>query len=165
MSRAHRIWRHFNIGTSHVRRAFPPATLHAIEEAVRAAERHGGQVRFAVEDSLPLASLWRGMTPRQRAIEKFGELGVWDTAHNDGVLIYVLFADRDVEIVADRGVAGGQVSQADWEACCRVMEGHFREGRFREGAVAGVEAVARILARHPAPPDRANELPDRPAIL
>jgi hypothetical protein len=162
-----RYWRHFNIGTSAVKRAFPKAALDGITEAVKAAERrHGGEIRFAVEDSLPFIALWRGITPRQRAVQKFAELGVWDTANNDGVLIYVLLADRDVEIVADRSVAHGRVPQAEWEACCRVMEAHFRDGRFREGAIAGVEAVSDVLARHPAGPrDVGNELPDRPALL
>ena len=79
------------------------------------------------------------------------------------MLIYVLLADRDVEIVADRGLAG--VAHAEWEQCCRVMEAHFREGRYPEGALAGIEAVAAVLARHPAGPDAGNELPDRPAVL
>jgi uncharacterized membrane protein len=167
MKRWPRIWRHLNTGATAVRRDFPAGTLAAIERAIAAAEaRHPGEIRFAVEHSLPFAALWRGLTPRARAIQKFAELGVWDTAHNNGVLIYVLLADRDVEIVADRGVAAGRVPQAEWEQCCRVMEEHFRAGRFQQGAVAGIEAVAAVLARHPAgPPDAGNELPDRPAVL
>ncbi len=162
-----RIWRHLNTGTRAVHRHFPPEALAAIEQAVRGAEaRHGGEIRFAVEDSLPFPDLWRGLSPRQRAVQKFGELGVWDTRDNNGVLIYVLLADRDVEIVADRGVGAGRVAQDEWEHCCRVMEGHFREGRFREGAPAGIEAVAAVLARNPSgPPDAGNELPNLPAVL
>jgi uncharacterized membrane protein len=162
-----RVWRHFNTGTRDVRRAFPRDALDAITAAVKAAEqRHSGEIRFAVEDSLPFRALWRGVTPRQRAIGKFAELRVWDTAHNNGVLIYVLLADRAVEIVADRGVAGGRVPQAEWDACCRVMEARFRKGAYREGAIAGVEAVAAVLAKHPpGAPDAGNELPDRPALL
>lgn len=167
MRRLGRIWRHFNTGARAARRCFPPEVLAAIEQTVRNCEgRHAGEIRFAVEDSLPFAALWAGLTPRARAIDQFAELGVWDTAHNNGVLIYVLLADRDVEIVADRGVAGGRVPAAEWERCCRVMEAHFREARFREGAVAGIEAVAAVLARHPpAGPDAGNELPDAPAVL
>ena len=77
----------------------------------------------------------------------------------------VLLADRDVEIVADRGVAGGVVSAAQWEACCQVMESRFRTGAFREGAIAGIEAVAAVLARHPPGRAAGNELPDAPALL
>jgi uncharacterized membrane protein len=105
-------------------------------------------------------------------VEVFAALHVWDTEHNNGVLIYVQLADRVVEIVADRGITG-RVQPAEWEAVCRLMEEHFRSGRFRDGAVAGVEAVGMLLSRHyPAPADgtdagsdAGNELPDRPALL
>jgi uncharacterized membrane protein len=162
-----RMWQHFTIGSWAVRRAFPAATLHAIERATRDVEtKHSGEIRFAIEDSLPFRQLWRGVTARHRAVEVFGQLGVWDTRDNNGVLIYVLLAERDVEIVADRGVGEGRVPQSEWEACCRVMQQHFRKGEFREGATAGIEAVAAVLARYPAGPrDAGNELPDQPAVL
>jgi uncharacterized membrane protein len=109
--------------------------------------------------------LIRGVRPRQRAIDAFSHLRVWDTEHNNGVLIYLLLADRDVEIVADRGLAQ-QVAQDEWEAVCRAMEQEFRAGRFEAGSVAGVRGVNALLRRHyPADGENANELPDRPAIL
>jgi uncharacterized membrane protein len=162
-----RLWRHMRSGAWAVRRAFGPPVLAAIEQAVRDWERrHPGEIRFAVEADLPLAAIWAGVTPRQRALQVFANLGVWDTEHNNGVLIYVLLADRDVEIVADRGVARSLADAADWESCCRVMEAHFAEGRYRDGAIAGIEAVAAVLARHPADGvDVGNELPDAPVVL
>ncbi len=166
MSKARRIWRHLNTGTRAVHRAFPADTLDAIEQSVKAAERaRHGEICFAVEDSLPFRALVGDVTPRARAIEVFSQLRVWDTAHNNGVLIHVLLADRDVEIVADRGAGGGHVPQAEWEACCRTMELHFGKGDFREGALAGIAAVAEVLTRYPGPANSANELPDRPSIL
>lgn len=161
-----RTLRHLSFGHLALRRSFGTATLDAIEAAVKACEaRHSGEIRFAVEASLPPAALWRGQTPRERAQQVFSDLRVWDTAHNNGVLIYVLVAERDVEIVADRGVGGPSVPAA-WEACCRIMEDHFRAGRFREGSVAGIEAVAAVLAGHPPNrPDAGNELPDAAAVL
>lgn len=167
MNKLKRILRHLLSGPWTLRRHLPPAALRAIEDAVRAAEgRHPGEIRFAVEAALPLEDVIAGVTPRERAIEVFSQLRVWDTEHNNGVLIYLLLADRDVEIVADRGVAGGRVPQAEWEACCQAMEAQFRAGRFCEGVIAGIEAVAAVLARHPpGRPDAGNELPDRPAVL
>ena len=160
--------RHLCSGSLLLRRRFDADALAAVEGAVRRAEaQHAGQIRFAVEAGLSLPALWRGQGPRERAIEVFSELRVWDTEYNNGVLIYVLLADRDVEIVADRGVAGGVVPASEWEACCRVMEAHFRAGAFTDGAVAGIEAVAAVLARH-SPARRGvnvNELPDAPALL
>ncbi len=149
------------------RRRFPEATLDAIEAAIREGERvHSGEVCFLVEAALEPADLWRGTTARERALVVFAEQGVWDTHANNGVLIYLLLAERDVEIVADRGAAAA-IPPEDWERVCREMEAHFREGRFADGAVAGVRAANALLARHfPVSDGRANpnELRDRPTI-
>lgn len=162
-----RLWRHLWQGRRALRRDFPPAVLARIEFAVKACEQaHTGEIRFALEAHLPVEAVWHGVTPRHRAIEAFSHLRVWDTAHNNGVLIYLLLADRDVEIVADRGVARGRVPASAWADICRTMEREFRAGRFGDGAVAGVEAVSALLATYPpdAPRD-GNELPDAPVIL
>lgn len=146
-----------------MRRRFDSGTVQAIEAAVGAAERgHRGEIRFAVEPALDLRALLRGASARERAIEVFSELRVWDTEENNGVLVYLLLADHDVEIVADRGIAT-KVDAAQWEAVCREMEAHFRAGRYREGAVSGIRLVGELLARHYPGPDRAgDELPNRP---
>lgn len=162
-----RAFRHLCAGDWQLRRAFPAATLAAVERAIRTCEeRHSGEIRFVVEAALPWEALRRGLTPRERALDVFSMQRVWDTEYNNGVLIYLLLADHDVEIVADRGVAGGRVGGEEWESCCRVMEQHFRGGRFFDGAVAGIEAVAEVLRRHPpGPAGRGNELPDTPVVL
>jgi uncharacterized membrane protein len=149
-----------------LRRAFSRTTLAAIEQAVRASESvHGGQIRFAVEGALHGARLYRGQSPRERALEVFSQLRMWDTEHRNGVLIYVLLADRAVEIIADRG-AHVRVGSEDWQSICRSMEDRFRAGEYRAGAVAGIEAVARHLARHfPAAHAERREIPERPAVL
>ena len=148
------------------RRRFPSHVLAAIEQAIAAVEsRHAGEIRFAVETSLDGMAVWRGLSARTRALEVFGRLGVWDTADNNGVLIYLLMCERDVEIIADRGIAAG-VAPAEWEAVCRRMEAEFREGRFREGAIVGVESVGALLAQHfPSAGGDRNEQPNRPVLL
>ncbi|WP_020651098.1 TPM domain-containing protein [Solimonas variicoloris] len=162
-----RLIRHLTATPWRRRRCFPPQALAAIEAAVRACEsRHAGEIRFAVETALPLHRVWAGLTPRERAAEVFAQLRVWDTEHNNGVLIYVLLADRDVEIVADRGVGNARVPAAEWQACCQLIEAQFHAGRYAEGACAGIAAVAEVLARHPpARRDAGNELPDAPVLL
>ena len=152
------------------RRRFPAATLDAIEEAIGRVEgSHSGEIRFAIETALTPWHVLRGVAPRHRALEVFGALRVWDTEGNNGVLIYVELADRTVEIIADRGVAR-RVNQSEWEAVCRLMEEHYRAGRFRDGSIAGVDAVGALLSQH-FPADAAqrrpahNELPDRPTLL
>jgi uncharacterized membrane protein len=161
-----RIMRHLSSGRAKVRRAFPPRTLDAIEQAVRETEaQHSGQIRFAVEAALELAPLLAGQTAQQRAIDVFSSLRVWDTEHNNGVLIYLLLADRDVEIVADRGVHA-KLGKEVWETICREMEAAFRAGRFEEGVLAGIRSVGRHLAHHyPHSGEKVNELPDRPVLL
>ncbi len=159
--------RHLGAGPWTRRRAFPTALLDEIERTVRELEsRHPGEIRFAVETALHPADLWRGLSPRERAVEMFSRLRVWDTEHNNGVLIYLLLADRDVEIVVDRGVGEGRVPAAEWQRCCRVMQQYFQKRRFRDGALAGLQQVAAVLAQYPPDrPDHGNELPDRPAVL
>ena len=116
------------------RRAFPRATLDAIEAAIRESEtRHGGEIRFAIENSLPASWVWRGMTGRKRALEVFSFLRVWDTEHNSGVLVYLLLADRDIEIIADRGIAA-RVDPAAWGAVAQIHGSGFQAGRVRGAA-------------------------------
>jgi hypothetical protein len=164
---AARWFRHIGGGAYQVRRRFPQRTLEAIAAAVRESEQlHGGEIRFAVEGALHLADVLRGLTPRERAMEVFARLHVWDTEHNNGVLIYVLLADRTVEIVADRGVAGGRVPQSEWDLVCQAMQEQFRAGRFEEGSTRGVAGVADVLAKYPAGPAQTrNELPDFPQVI
>lgn len=161
-----RVFRHLTTPSSRMRRAFPQATLDAIEAAIRSGESlHGGELRFVVESSLDGAPLWGGQSPRERAIELFSQLRVWDTEHNSGVLMYVLMADRSVEIVADRGIDARAGARA-WLDIGRSMETRFRAGEFDTGAREGIEAVSALLARHfPRAVDDRNELPDRPLVL
>ena len=148
------------------RRRFPTEVLGAIEAAIAAAElRTSGEIRFAVETALEIADLQSGKSPRERACEVFSGLRIWDTELRNGVLIYVLMADRDVEIVADRGAAE-RIPPEDWENACRLMEEHFRAGRYQEGAVAGVAAVGALLERQfAARLVERDEQPNQPALL
>ncbi len=163
----YRFFRHLATDHGSARRAFPAEALARIAAAIADGERrHRGQVRFAVEASLPLARVLRGLPPRERALEVFGQLRIWDTEENCGVLIYLLLADRDVEIVADRGIHG-RVGDATWETVCRTMEAAFREGRFADGAQAGIAEINALLAQHypRAGGAGSNELPDTALLI
>ena len=167
-----RIWRHLVTDHRASRKLFPAHALRNLEQATRHGEQlHCGQVRLAIEGSLPLGAVRRGMTPRQRALEVFGLLRVWDTAANSGVLVYLLIADRAVEIVADRGIHD-KVGAAAWRAICDKMEAEFRAGRFTAGARHGLVEIGALLALHfprsgsaPAAIASDNELPDAPVLL
>jgi uncharacterized membrane protein len=130
---------------------------------LRGRAQNGGEIRFAIDTTLSIRSC--GRANARDCAQAFARLRVWDSELNNGVLIYVLMADRDVEIVADRGAAA-RISPIEWEAACRLMESHFREGRYREGALAGVEAVGGLLEREfPSRSDNRDELPNQPALL
>ncbi|MGR8980347.1 MAG: TPM domain-containing protein [Gammaproteobacteria bacterium] len=148
------------------RRAFPKKLLKEIETAITQSERrHRGELKFAVENALPPRSVWRGLQSRERALEVFSNLRVWDTEENSGVLIYLLLADREVHLVADRGIAG-RVDPAEWNTVAAAMQQAFRQHDFRKGSLTGIERITDILASHfPAAEENPNELSDRPAII
>jgi uncharacterized membrane protein len=161
-----RIARHLMATKWRINRAFPSDTLSAIDRAIKASEAtHRGEIRFAVEGALHIEPLLRGQTARERAIDVFSQLRIWDTERNSGVLIYLLLADRDVEIVADRGI-DAKVGPQEWERICRKMEAAFRQADYEGGVVAGIQEVTRHLAEHfPPIGDDRNELPDNPVAL
>mgnify|MGYP000164970639 FL=1 len=148
------------------RRAFPASVLQAIEAEITASETlHNGELRFAVETTLPFGALWHGMSGRLRALEVFSNLRVWDTEANSGVLIYLLLADHDIEIIADRGIAA-RVDQREWDQIAKMMEQAFAAGQFEQGALAGIHAITHLLVRHFPPNDNnPNELSDQPVLL
>ncbi|HET6546117.1 MAG TPA: TPM domain-containing protein [Rhodanobacteraceae bacterium] len=160
-----RALRHLFSGST-ARRAFPRATLDAIQHAVAASEHtHLGEICFAVESALPSAAALRGVSARERAHAVFSRLRVWNTAHNSGVLVYVLMADQAIEIVADRGIAA-RVDAHEWTGICATMRKHFAAGDYHGGTLAGIAAIGTLLARHfPADGrDNPDELPDRPVL-
>jgi uncharacterized membrane protein len=168
----HRLGRHLITDHNAVRKLFSPQSLRRLEQATRHGEQlHHGQVRLAIEASLPLNAVRLGKTPRQRALEVFAQLRVWDTAANSGVLVYLLVADRAVEIVADRGIHA-KVGDGAWRGICEKMEIKFRDGNFTGGAQSGLVDIGALLAVHfprksNAPGNGAdvNELPDAPVLL
>ena len=161
-----RILKHLLVTNGQVKRAFPPGALQQIECTIKGSEStHVGEIRFVVEGALDGSPLFNGQSARQRAIDLFSQLRVWDTQDNTGVLIYLLLADRAVEIVADRGI-DAKVDALAWSTVCRQMEAAFRQSNFEAGVVAGVQAVTLHLAKHfPAGGHNSNELPDKPVVL
>lgn len=130
----------------------------------RSEQRHSGQVRVCIEGGLPPSYLWRDASPRERALTLFGKLGVWDTEHNNGVLIYLLLADRAMEIVADRTLARA-VPDTTWQTILASMQDDLRAGRYQAALERAVGDVSALLEAHNGGLARtSNELPDAPAI-
>ena len=160
-----RIARHLTMTHWQVNRTFPAHALRAIESAIKASEAaHTGEIRFVVEGALDGASLWHGQSARARAIDVFSQLRVWDTEHNNGLLIYVLLADHDVEIVADRGIHA-RVGTPEWETICRAIESAFKAEAYEAGVVAGIHAATGHLVKHfPAIGANPNEMSDKALV-
>lgn len=161
-----RLIKHLSMSRWQLRRHFPEKSLLAIEQAIQASEaRHQGEIRFAAEASLDGAPLFKGLSSRERAINLFSELRIWDTEHNNGVLIYLLLADRRVEIIADRGIHT-KAGDAAWEKICRDMESYFQRAEYEAGVIAGIQAVTQHMLQHYATEhNNSNELPDQPVLL
>ncbi|MFM9836206.1 MAG: TPM domain-containing protein [Methylophilaceae bacterium] len=149
--------------------------LHNIEKAIEASEsKHGGEISFVVEAGLHPYEIIHQKTPRKRAIEIFSRLHIWDTEENNGVLIYLLLADRDVEIVADRGI-DKHIGHVNWTAICSEMEVMFMRGQFEAGVLYGINKIGALLEKH-FPLDnkkpktttskkKRNEISNKPVIL
>lgn len=161
-----RLLRHLCITPFSHKRHFSPAAMQRIKNAIAESEKkHGGEICFAVELSLPLQDILRAKTGVQRALEVFSQLRVWDTEHNNGVLIYLLLADHDFEILADRGLYQ-HIHPDVLRRISNDMEKMFRAGQFESGVLHGIAQLGQILCEHYAQPlNDKNELPDAPVIL
>ena len=151
-----------------LRRVLTPEVLQRLGQRVAASERrHTGQIRICAEGGLPLSYLWRGASTRERAITQFGKLRVWDTEHNNGVLIYLLLAEHAIEIVADRGLAQ-RVPEATWHTLVQRLGQALRAGQYEDGLTEVLADVSALLVAHFPASDNApssNELPDAPVLL
>ncbi len=168
LMRLKRLLKHRWLNETKLRSQVPDTMLERLTQAVRASEQlHSGEVRIYVETALPLSYLRRPSSTsriiRERAISLFGKLRVWDTEQNNGVLIYLLLAERSIEIVADRGLAR-HVSQQHWFDIVQGMRAAFQSGHFEAGLMQALDQVSRLLVQHFAQKPgehNLNELPDQ----
>ena len=170
-TRFFRVLRHRSLDLRDTQRAIPPDMVDRLMARVAASEqRHTGEIRICVEASLPSSYLWRGASARERAVMMFSKLRVWDTARNNGVLVYLMLADHAIELVADRGIAA-HVPDRHWQDMVARMAGAFRDGRYEDGLTQALEEVSAVLVEHfpavdatGAPQANPNELPDAPLL-
>lgn len=170
MNKFSRALRHVKTSKSHGKRAFPSATLAAIQTIITAGEdKHRAEIRLIVEPSLDLAAIMGGMTSRERAGELFTDYRIWDTEENCGVLIYINLADHQVEIIADRGIA--RLVPADhWHAVCKTMTDGFAQGLYHDSVVNGLQQLNAILKKYfpegeSTQSPQSNQLSNQPILL
>ncbi len=161
-----RFFKHLLTTRAAARRAFPAQSLKAIENRIVEGEKsHRAEMRVIIESALPMEAIREKTTPRKRALDLFGRYRIWDTEDNCGVLIYINLADRQVEIVADRGIAG-KIPPAEWDNTCKTMTSGFAQGRFEESTLDALFTINRLLTQHfPLTGSRENQLPDNPVLL
>ena len=166
-----RFFKHMTSGVWQVHKHFSESALHNIEKVIAQAETtHEGEICFIVEAGLHPLEVLHKKTPRKRALELFSLFKVWDTEHNSGVLIYLLLADRDVEIIADRGIHQ-HVGNAEWERICHQMEVKFRHNEFEAGVIEGIAEISALVHKnfpidHKKPTGKkANDIPNKPILL
>jgi uncharacterized membrane protein len=162
-----RLLHHRWLDEGDTRRAIPTEMVERLMRRVAASEqRHSGEVRICIEASLPSSYIWRSASARERAVMMFSKLRVWDTAHNNGVLIYLMLAEHAIEIVADRGL-NEKVSPAQWQAIAQTMSSAFKTKRYEDGLTQALEEVSALLVAHfpvALGGTRRNELPDAPVL-
>lgn len=161
-----RILRHFMTSHWKLKKLFSAEVMQRIGSVIAQAEqKHSGEIRFVVEAVLPWRYLWCRDSTRERALNLFSKLRVWDTEQNTGVLIYLLFAEKSVEIIADRALARA-ISQPIWDDICLKMKNSFRQGQFEKGVIIGIETISAHLVQHfPSENIKTNQLPDQPIIM
>lgn len=161
-----RLFKHLFVLPGAVRRYFPSDSMQHIESAIAASESsHMGEIRFVVESNLHIFDIFRRKSAKKRAIDVFSQFHIWDTAQNNGVLIYLLLADRDFEILADRGIHQ-HVGNQGWEKISHKMEAMFRQGQFEKGVIYGIAQISALLMQHyPVDSENVNELPNTPIII
>lgn len=161
------IAKHMFAGRRLTYKFFSADTLRLIEEAIHESElQHRGEIVVAIEAGLPLRALLECRSPRERAIEVFSRLRVWDTEDNAGVLIYLLLVEGRIEIVADRGVSN-LVGEKYWRDVCRTIEDSLRIGEGKNAVLNGINLVSAYLKKHfpRDTPAKDAGLPDEPVIL
>lgn len=160
--------KHLWLDADDARRRLTTSGLQRLAQAVADSEaRHRGELRVCVEGGFPASALWHGIAPRQRAIELFSQLRVWDTAHNNGVLIYLLLAERRIEVLADRGLSQA-VPDAQWQALAERLSAALQADRFEAGLAQAIQEVGALLRQHfPSHADgaRRNELPNAVVLI
>lgn len=166
MTRLQRIIKNMFTLPYHARQVFSEHILHDLENTIRESEKlHRGEIRLVVEHGLDVWDVINGLTARERAIDLFSHMRVWDTEENTGVLIYILFSEHQIEIIADRGIHR-RVEEGYWQALCQEMENAFRTGHYREGTLRAIEDLTQTLKRYfPATLENTNELPNAPLVM
>lgn len=161
-----RFWRHLICTTGRAASIYGTDGLNRIEQAISNGEKlHSCEIRFVVESNLDSTEIWHRVHPRDRAMHLFGQLNVWDTAQNNGLLLYVLLADKAIEIVVDRGIRE-VLPDSHWQQVLAQITASYKAGAFTDSTIAALDKISKDLAIHFAPiAGDKNELPNKATLI
>ena len=136
------------------RHFFSPQHKEAIVAAIRRAEKMtSGEIRVHLETKHKLPAY-------DRARQLFEQLKMHQTQQRNGVLFYLAVESKTFAILGDKGIHE-KVGPDFWVHIKDDMAAHFREGRFTEGLVTGIDAAGKALQTFfPYLGDDTNELTD-----
>src|SRR5581483_5859885 len=100
-----------------------------------------------------------------KAVEQFLAQNMHTTHGRTGVLIYVSFAERYAEVIADDGIYK-KVRPAVWEEVIAELTSHLARGTREQGFIAAIGMCGKVLAEH-FPPGHLDkdELPNHLIVL
>jgi uncharacterized membrane protein len=126
-----------------------------IIKAIQLAERNSsGEIRVHIEKVCAMPDVL------DRAAEVFAEIGMINTAQQNGVLFYLSIDDKKFAVLGDKGI-DKVVPQDFWESTKQLLRSHFSQGLFTEGLVKGIHSAGEQLKHFfPYQSDDINELPD-----
>jgi uncharacterized membrane protein len=148
-----------------VRKVFSERDLDDIAAAVGRVERAAAaEVRVHLERRVR-RRLWKAPDALARAQALFHDLGMHQTRHRNGVLVYLALEDRKLAIVGDEAIHA-HVGDVYWERVRDLMVSHLRAEAPRDAVVHAVEDLGRVLAEHfpRAPEDDGGDLTNEVSI-
>jgi uncharacterized membrane protein len=134
-----------------------------ISKAIKEAEKHtAGEIRVSIKEK-PTFPFGKADI-RKMAEKEFVKLGMGKTRDKTGILIFLVLGLRSFYILADSGIHE-KVGQEVWDGVRDEIQSKFREGKFTDGIIWGVQKIGSILAEHfPIKPDDVNELSNEVAF-
>ncbi|WP_186757120.1 TPM domain-containing protein [Echinicola salinicaeni] len=134
---------------------FTKAQKEQIIAAIKAAEvETSGEIQVHLESHCKEDVL-------DRAADVFAMLKMHKTKLRNGVLFYLAVEDHKFAILGDGGI-NALVPDDFWEGIKTEMLQYFKQGKYTEGLVTGIEMSGKALKKHfPYDPDTdENELSD-----
>ena len=99
-----------------------------------------------------------------RAAFIFHKLGIHNTKHRNGVLIYIAHDDKKFAIIGDAGI-NSVVQNNFWDGIKEEMKKHFSQGKFADGICKAIHESGEALKKYfPYEEGDKNELSDEIAL-